>query len=126
MEPENSARGGAANLKTNEILFGYRAVRRELFSLHLLSLSSGFAKVSGTIGHPTVSLDPGGLLIQGGAAWASAGLSLLAGDLWRKLESSTDPCARIAAGAQSMGEPLEAVIRALPPAKRRSPAAAKP
>ncbi|MBK7954796.1 MAG: hypothetical protein IPK02_13020 [Candidatus Accumulibacter sp.] len=63
VEPENSARGGAANLKTSEILFGYRAVRRELFSLNLLSLTSGFAKVSGTIGHPTVSLDPGGLLI---------------------------------------------------------------
>jgi hypothetical protein len=92
--------GGAANLQTSEILFGYRAVRRELFSLNLLSLTSGFAKVSGTIGHPTVSLDPGGLLIAC-AAWASAGLSLLAGDLWRKLELSSDPCARIAAGVRS-------------------------
>ena len=118
--------GGAANLQTGEILFGYRAVRRELFSLNLLSLTSGFAKVSGTIGHPTVSLDPGGLLIQGGAAWASAGLSLLVGDLWRKLESGSDPCVRIAAGAQSMGDPLEAMIRAVPPVKWRSPATVKP
>ena len=118
--------GGAANLKTSEILFGYRAVRRELLSLNLLSLTSGFAKVSGTIGHPSVTLDPSGLLIQGGAAWASAGLSLLAGDLWRKLESSSDPCVRIAAGAHSMGDPPETMIRALPPVKRRLPAAARP
>ncbi len=117
--------GGAANLQTSEILFGYRAVRREFLSLDLLSLTSGFARVTGTIDHPTVTLDPRGLLIQGSAAWASAGLSLLVGDLWRKLESSSDPCARIAAGAQSLGDPLEAVIRALPPVKRRLPAAVK-
>ncbi len=67
---------------------------------------------------PFVTLDPRGLLIQGGAAWASAGLSLLAGDLRQaSWESSTDPCARIAAGAQSMGDPLEAVMRAVPPLK---------
>jgi uncharacterized protein involved in outer membrane biogenesis len=117
---------GAANLKTSEILFGYRAVRREWFSLNLLSLTSGFAKVTGTIDNPTVTLDPSGLLIEGGAAWATAGLSLLAGDLWRKFESSTDPCARIAAGAQSMGDPLAALIRALPPVKLRLPAPVKP
>ena len=80
-------------------------MRRELFSLNLLSLTSGFAKVSGTIGHPTVSLDPGGLLIQGGAAWAIAGLSLLAGELWRKLWSGRDPYARIAAWARSSRAP---------------------
>jgi hypothetical protein len=109
---------GAANLRTSEILFGYRAVRRELFSFSLLGLTSGFAKVTGTIDNTTVSLDPGGLLLQGGAAWATAGLSLLAGDLWRKLESSTDPCTRIASGAHTMGDPLEALIRGLPSFKR--------
>jgi len=109
---------GAANLKTSEILIGYRAVRRELFSFSLLGLTSGFAKVTGTIDNPTVALDPGGLLLQGGAAWATAGLSLLAGDLWRKLESGTDPCARIASGAQPMADPLEALIRGLPSVKK--------
>lgn len=115
---------GAVNLKTSEILFGYRAVRREFFSFSLLGLTSGFAKVTGTIGNPTVTLDPSGLLIQGGAAWATAGLSLLAGDLWRKLESTTDPCARIAAGAHSMDDPLEELVRALPSLKLSLPAPA--
>jgi uncharacterized protein involved in outer membrane biogenesis len=118
--------GGAANLKTGEIQFGYRAVRRELFSLSLLGLTSGFAKVTGTIGNPTVGLDPGGLLIQGGAAWATAGLSLLAGELWRKLESTSDPCARITSGARTMADPLEALIHGLPPLQRLLPAAARP
>jgi hypothetical protein len=118
--------GGAANLETGEILFGYRAVRRELFSLSLLSLTSGFAAVSGTFDNPMVTLDPGGALIHGGAAWATAGLSLVAGELWRKLESSTDPCARIASGAHSMSDPLESLVRALPVVKLPRPVSAKP
>jgi len=97
-----------------------------LFSFSLLSLTSGFAKVTGTIGDPRVALDPGGLLLQGSAAWATAGLSLLAGDLWRKLESGTDPCARIASGAQSMTDPLESLIRGLPSLDRPAPSPARP
>ena len=109
--------GGAVNLKTSEILFGYRAVRREFFRLSLMGLTSGVAKVTGTISAPVVQLDPGGVLIVGAAAWATAGVSLLAGDLWRKLESTTDPCARIAAGAKLSSDPLDVMIRSLPPIK---------
>lgn len=106
--------GGAVNLKTSEILFGYRAVRRELFQFSLIGLTSGVAKITGTISHPTVELDPSGILLVGTAAWATAGASLLAGDLWRKLQSTADPCARIAAGAQLSGDPLDVLMRSSP------------
>jgi hypothetical protein len=82
--------GGSANLKTSEILFGCRVVRRVL-SLSLFGLTSGPAVVSGTIDNPTAALDPKGLPIQAGAARATTGLSLLVGDPWRKPQSSTDP-----------------------------------
>jgi hypothetical protein len=117
--------GGSANLKTSEILFGYRVVRRVL-SLSLLGLTSGPAVVSGTIDNPTAALDPEGLLIQAGAAMSTAGLSFLVGDLWRKRESSTDPCARIAAGAHSVADPLQALVRALPKLRLPKPVATKP
>jgi hypothetical protein len=103
--------GGAVNLQTGEILFGYRAVRRQFFSFSLLGLTSGLAKVTGTLSDPTVALDPSGVLLVGSAAWATAGASLLAGDLWRKLESTVNPCTRIAAGAQLARDPLEMLIR---------------
>lgn len=103
--------GGAANLNTGEILFGYRAVRRELFRFSLLGLTSGVAKVTGTISNPTFELDPSGILIVGTAAWATAGASLLAGDLWRKLESTANPCVRIAAGARLSSDPLDVLMR---------------
>lgn len=113
--------GGAVNLKTSEILFGYRAVRRELFQFSLIGLTSGVAKVTGTISDPTVQLDPSGMLLVGTAAWATAGMSLLAGDLWRKLESTADPCARIAGGARLSSDPLEVLMRASPSVNLPSP-----
>ena len=103
--------GGAVNLSTSEILFGYRAVRRNFFQFSLLGLTSGVAQVTGTISDPKIELDPRGMLLVGTAAWATAGVSLLAGDLWRKLESTANPCARIAAGAQLSRDPLEILIR---------------
>lgn len=106
--------GGAVNLKTGEILFGYRAVRRELFQLSLIGLTSGVAKVTGTLSNPTVELDPSGALLVGTAAWATGGMSLLAGDLWRKLQSTADPCARIAGGAQLSSDPLDVLMRSVP------------
>ena len=104
---------GAANLGTGQILFGYRAVRRSFFSLSLLGLTSGVAKVTGTLSNPTVELDPSGILLAGTAAWATAGVSLLAGELWRKLEATGDPCTRIASGAQLPDDPLEKLLRTL-------------
>ncbi|MDM0014932.1 AsmA family protein [Variovorax sp. J22P168] len=104
---------GAANLTTGQILFGYRAVRRSFFSLSLLGLTSGVAKVTGTLSNPTVELDPSGILLAGTAAWATAGVSLLAGELWRKLEATGDPCSRIASGAQLPDDPLEKLLQRL-------------
>jgi hypothetical protein len=54
------------------------------------------------------------MLLVGTAAWATGGMSLLAGDLWRKLESTADPCARIAAGARLSSDPLEVLMRSSP------------
>ncbi|MDM0104609.1 AsmA family protein [Variovorax sp. J22R24] len=118
--------GGAVNLRTSEILFGYRAVRRGLFQFSLLGLTSGVARVTGTITEPTVELDPSGMLLVGTAAWATAGASLLAGDLWRKLESTANPCARIAAGAQLSSDPLDMLMRSSPSVKLPFPLSFKP
>ena len=100
-------------------------MRRELFQFSLIGLTSGVAKVTGTISDPSVQLDPSGMLIVGASAWATAGMSLLAGDLWRKLESTADPCARIAAGSRLSSDPLEVLMRSAPslslPADRSSP-----
>jgi hypothetical protein len=118
--------GGAVNLSTGQIQFGYRAVRRNWLSFSAMGLASGLAVVGGTIDKPTVQLDPTGVLIHAAAAYATAGLSILGGHLWRKLEATADPCARIAAGASSMSDPLDQLTRSLPKVGSRPPAPAKP
>lgn len=114
LKPMDVLGSGAINLETGQILFGYRAVRRQLFSFSLLGLTSGLAQIGGTISHPTAQLNPSGALVAGTAAWATMGLSLLADDLWRKFEAIDDPCVRIAAGADKSHHQLDMLIHALP------------
>ncbi len=107
--------GGAIRLDDGEILFGFRAARRRL-SLTSMILSGDLAQVSGTVRAPKIGIDPEGLLLKGGAAWATAGLSLVATDLGRRLRAGGDPCGAVAGRAElapdQPEEPLEALIRA--------------
>ena len=118
--------GGAVNLETGQIQFGYRAVRRNWLSFSAIGLASGMAVVGGTIDKPTMQLDPTGVVIGAAAAYATAGLSILAGDLWRKLEATADPCARIVASAGSMNDPLDQLSRVLPKVGSKPSAPSKP
>ena len=104
---------GAVNLATGEISFGFKAVHRELLSLSVLDLASDFASVGGTLAHPVVGLDTGGLLFKGGAAWATGGLSLLATSFLRKAAASENPCAAIAEKGHTASGPLDQLIEGL-------------
>jgi hypothetical protein len=105
---------GAVNLSNREILFGFRAVRRQWLSISLLDLTSDFARISGTLDQPKVGLDTEGLLIKGGAASATLGISLLATDTLRQLRKLEDPCAAIVAKGKTSSDPLDALLRGLP------------
>jgi hypothetical protein len=115
---------GAVNLSNREILFGFRAVRRQWLSISLLDLTSDFARISGTLDQPKVGLDTEGLLIKGGAAWATLGISLLATDTLRQLGRTQNPCAAIVAKGKTSSDPLDALLRGLP--KRPSAPAKAP
>ncbi len=86
---------GAINLTSREILFGFKAVRRQWFSLSVLDIAGEFATIEGTLDQPKVGLDTEGVLLKGGAAWATLGVSLLATNVLRRLGSAEDPCAAI-------------------------------
>jgi uncharacterized protein involved in outer membrane biogenesis len=105
---------GAINLVTREILFGFKAVRRRWFSFSFLDIAGDLATIGGTLDKPTVGLDPGGTLITGGAAWATAGLSLVATRFWRKLGAADNPCEAIIEKGRSQSDPLDSLIRDLP------------
>jgi len=66
-----------------------------------LTISSGeifnsFVKVTGTLAAPRLAVDEAGVLVSGGTAVATGGLSILAKMAWDRLARSKDPCNDIA------------------------------
>jgi hypothetical protein len=104
---------GAVNLTTGKILFGFKAVRRRWFDFSILSIASDFASITGTVEKPRVGLDTQGVLITGGAAWATAGLSLLATNFLRTMSSSEDPCTAILEKGRTASDPIDALMKSL-------------
>ena len=55
-----------------------------------------YVKLGGTLANPHLTLDPAGVALSGGAAFTTAGLSILAQGLWdRWVASGGDPCKRL-------------------------------
>jgi hypothetical protein len=66
-----------------------------------LAISSGelfnsFIKVTGTLAAPRLAVDETGVLVSGGTAVATGGLSILAKMAWDRLSRSKDPCNDVA------------------------------
>jgi hypothetical protein len=75
-----------------------------------LKLSSGellqsFVEINGTLAAPRLAVDDAGVLVSGGAAVATGGLSILAGVAWDRLLRSKDPCNDMAEkGKEALGD----------------------
>ena len=65
----------------------------------MTQLINPYIKVTGTLGSPGVTLDPTGTLVNGGAAFATAGLSVVATTLWDRIVQAKDPCGAAVAEA---------------------------
>jgi hypothetical protein len=66
-----------------------------------LKISSGeifnpFVKVVGTLAAPRLAVDEAGVLVSGGAAAATGGLTILARMAWDRLSRSEEPCIDVA------------------------------
>jgi AsmA family protein len=80
------------NLKTEEIKVGIRTTPRKIVSFSAAELVNPYLQLVGTLAEPKLAVDEAGVLITGGAAVATAGLSLLARGLYDRLSKSGDPC----------------------------------
>jgi len=87
------------DLKTEKLDVTFNTVPQKGLGISLSNLVNPYVKVNGTLGNPTLSLDPEGALIQGGAAVATAGLSILAKGFADRFLSSKDPCGKAVSDA---------------------------
>ena len=83
------------DLKTEKIRVGIRTTPRKILSISAGELINPYVQVIGTLAEPQLAVDEAGVIITGGAAVATGGLSLLAKGLWDRLSKSGDPCKQV-------------------------------
>ncbi len=83
------------DLSTEEIRIGIRTTPRRILSISAGELINPYVQVIGTLAQPQLAVDETGVLISGGAAVATGGLSLLAKGLWDRLSKSGDACRQV-------------------------------
>lgn len=91
---------GTWSLKTEKIDIGFKTQPRSRVSISAGEFINPYLKVGGTMRDPQITLDPAGTLVTGGAAVATAGLSLLATAVWDRMARADDPCAAAIEAAQ--------------------------
>jgi len=83
---------GSLDLKTEEMRFNFTATPRNALKISASELFNPFIVVGGTLSNPTVGLDPAKVLLRGGAAIGTAGISLLAKGLLDRLGNAAPVC----------------------------------
>jgi hypothetical protein len=86
---------GRANLGTEKLDFNLRTQTRKAADISISEVFSPYVKLAGTLADPSVTIDPKGTLLSGGAAYLSGGLSILAKKALDQLGGTRDPCAEL-------------------------------
>jgi uncharacterized protein involved in outer membrane biogenesis len=81
------------DLKTERIDVAVRTSPRRGLGISAGELLNPFVRITGTLARPRLVVDEQGILITGGAAVATGGLSILARGLWDRLNRSSEACA---------------------------------
>lgn len=88
----NAIGGGAINLRTEAIELRFKTTQRRGLGISLIGIADRFVYIRGTLREPKAGIDAAALLVQGGAAWATSGISLVADQLFRRLTATANPC----------------------------------
>ena len=82
------------DLKTEKVDVDFRMEPRKGLGISLSGLVNPYIKLTGTLGKPALVIDPQAALIEGGAAVATAGLSVIAKSFKNRFLSEKDPCGK--------------------------------
>ncbi|MEQ1800861.1 MAG: AsmA-like C-terminal region-containing protein [Gammaproteobacteria bacterium] len=97
-EKVNVIAHGSIDLRTEAINFYLStAPRRGRVDVTVAEIVNPYMKITGSLADPGVGVDPKGVLFTGGAAVATAGISILAKGVWDRMFRADDPCAVAAA-----------------------------
>lgn len=93
------------DLKTERINLNVRSTPQRGLSISGAELFNPYLKIVGTLAAPRLAVDEAGVLVSGGAAVATGGLSVLAKATWDRLSRSREPCVDTAEkGRKALGD----------------------
>jgi len=95
------------DLKTERINADFNTVPQKGLGISLSNIVTPYVGVSGTLASPSLGFNPSGTLIEGGAAVATGGLSILAKSFADRFLSSRDPCGKAISDADEQFRALE-------------------
>jgi hypothetical protein len=101
------------DLKSEGIVMNIRTTPKKGISISAGELLNPYIKVVGTLAAPRMAVDEKGVLLTGGAAVATGGLTLLASAVWDRMRRSQDRCTKI---SEEAGEILSDRFPDLEPA----------
>jgi hypothetical protein len=88
--------GGTINLHNEKIDLVFSTRSRKGIGVSVSKAITPYFKLGGTLAYPKIVLDPKGVALSGGAAVATAGISILAEGLWdRWIATASNPCKRL-------------------------------
>ena len=106
------------DLKSEELEINIRTSPRKGISISAGELLNPYIKIIGTLAAPRMAVDEKGVLLTGGAAVATGGLTLLAGAVWDRLRRSQDRCTKISEQAvEILGDRFPDLEAAMLPAE---------
>jgi uncharacterized protein involved in outer membrane biogenesis len=88
------------DLKSEKLQVAVRTTPERALSISAGELINPYVQVVGTLARPRLAVDETGLLITGGAAVATGGLTILARGIWDRLARSRNPCEDTSARAR--------------------------
>ena len=92
------------NLANEKIEMQFNTTPRSGITISAGELFNPYVKVVGTLASPRLAVDQQGVLISGGAAVATGGLSVLAQAAWRRISRDGNPCESLQkAGLEALG-----------------------
>ncbi|MEN8129752.1 MAG: hypothetical protein ABFS45_06065, partial [Pseudomonadota bacterium] len=87
---------GEVDLVSEKIDFTFETIPLQGIGVSLSDYISPFTKLVGTLSRPQISLDPKSTVVEGGAAVATSGLSILVKSLWKRWFGSRQICRKVA------------------------------
>lgn len=110
---------GTVDLTSEAVDFNFKTAARRGVGISAGEFINPYIKVTGTLARPRLTLDPKGALVNGGAAFATAGLSIVATTLWDRVTRSRDPCGEALAAADAAEQAERPAPRRGSPVRRR-------